>query len=791
MHVLGKRLLFLLLIYFTYNSLIYGQGGSFQLRGRIYNKSNQTLGKVKFQVFEGVKSIDTYTTSENGFYTIHLELNKIFTLEISKSGYAIKRIAINTVVPDDKKNAFYDEFTLIFLDTDADADLQTKSGLPSIKYTFNVAENKFVAEETGKKTNTNPQGNNNITKLQVELDNCTKLYSQQKMMLKEAEKIITDANNIRSRAVKYSDSLIRDANNKAILILRTSKKDTGTVVSSLDKNVKDISTDEYKKLSINEHEFLNKKNIRELHQKILRQSKQGKLTEKDSLSLKTDRLKMRQELFSMAEFQLELDRLHARTKEDSMRIEERESQLFLMKQDIELAEKELENAKNTLKLKDLEIQNKNTLLYSFVIGSVLLLVLLGFIYYNYRDKKRINTILEFQNQELEKLSIVASETSNAVVITDEQCNYNWVNKGYTRLYGYEIGEVTAENQKCLIGGSNSDEINSMIEKAKTYGEPVNYEFEALTKNGDKIWVQTNLTPIRNKQGQVTKIIAIDSDISAIKEAEFEILKQSRLLKRQNDQIMDSINYAKRIQDAMLPSEDLIKTYFPDSFIYFRPRDIVSGDFYWFSVQENKLFVAIVDCTGHGVPGAFMSLIGNSLLNHIVNEKKIFNPASILTELNNGVNLALSQKKHGDEVREDGMDLTLCCFDKSKKEVQIACANHTAIIITKGKIHEFIGDEISIGESYSKVENLQFTNHSFPFKDHSVMYLFSDGYQDQIGGPKNKKFLVGNFISFLTSNQYEDMTLQFDKLDEKFKEWKGENKQTDDVLVMGLKLNMKI
>jgi PAS domain S-box-containing protein len=377
------------------------------------------------------------------------------------------------------------------------------------------------------------------------------------------------------------------------------------------------------------------------------------------------------------------------------------------------------------------------------------------------------------------------------VITDKNGNFSWINKGYTRLFGYELKEVTGEKQKGLIRPENGDEINNLIDKARNNGISVNYELEALTKSGDKIWVQTTLTPILGKDGEVTKLIAIDSNISEIKAAEFEILKQSKLLKRQNDQIMDSINYAKRIQDAMLPSDELIKTYFPESFIYFRPRDIVSGDFYWFSVQENKLFVAIVDCTGHGVPGAFMSLIGNSLLNHIVNEKKIYEPALILSELNNGVNLALSQKKQGDEEREDGMDLTLCCFDKSKKEVQLACANHTALIITNGKIHEFNGDEISIGESYSKVTDLKFTNHRFPFKNNSIMYLFSDGYQDQIGGPKNKKFMVGNFIDFLTQNQYEAMNLQFDKLDEKFHEWKGDNKQTDDVLVMGIRLNVSI
>jgi len=398
--------------------------------------------------------------------------------------------------------------------------------------------------------------------------------------------------------------------------------------------------------------------------------------------------------------------------------------------------------------------------------------------------------LEQVNLELEKLSIVARETSNAVIITDNEGRYIWVNKGYERIFGYELEEViTGKNQKNILNVTNGQYINDLINKSLKTGESVNYEFEAPSKSGKKMWLQTTISPILDKHGSVSKLIAIDSDISKIKEAELEILAQSKLLTMKNAQIMDSINYAKRIQDAILPSEALIKSYFPDSFIYFRPKDIVSGDFYWFSVQDEKLFIAAVDCTGHGVPGAFMSLIGNLVLNHIVKEKKIFKPSEILKELNKRVNLALSQSKSENDQHEDGMDLTVCSFNKRSGEVHIACANHTALILKNDTIFEIEGDSISIGDPIFKNEPIEFTNHIVPFKENSTMYLFSDGYQDQIGGPKNKKFLSSNLKKILMEHKDEAMEKQLDKLHDAFKKWKGTNKQTDDVLVMGIRLKM--
>ncbi len=772
---------------------MHGQAGYFQVSGRIYDQDKNALSDVKIKVFEGPLTIDSMKTSNSGGFNLKFKLQSSYIIEISKKGYASKKILINSEVPTEVENSSFRLLNFILLDDIAKIDDRSKAGLPVLKFNYNKINKEFEAEKIGGQTPTNNNASDQqIKALQAELVAYKKLVEQQKLLLSQSGENGNDIEKIKSDAKLMADSIIRAANIKAKSIVRTNAViDSNAVVNAVNKSTKEITKEEFEKLAVDENTFQSKKSIQQAKRKIQDLLKRQIKSPKDSLDLKKNRLILRKELFDLAKYQLEIDRLNARTKEDSMLIDDRQTALNIMQQDMVLAQQEIENANNKLMLKDLEIKNKNIMLISFLIGSIFLLVLVAYIYYNYRDKKRINKLLEYQNQELEKLSIVASETSNAVIITDNQGQYIWVNKGYTRMFGYELEEVSGSSQKNIISNNKGSEINNLIIKALETGESVNFEFEAASKSGKKIWLQTTISPILDKQGSVSKLIAIDSDISKIKEAELEILTQSRLLAMQNAQIMDSINYAKRIQDAILPSEALIKSYFPDSFIYFRPRDIVSGDFYWFSVQDDKLFVATVDCTGHGVPGAFMSLIGNSLLNHIVNEKKIYKPSDILKELNTGVHLALSQSKSENDEREDGMDLSICRFDKHSGEVQIACANHTALFLRKEEIQEIEGDAISIGDSFSKNESIEFTNHILPFEENSIMYLFSDGYPDQIGGPKNKKFLVDNFKRFLMEHKNEAMGMQFDRLNDAFKEWKGINKQTDDVLVLGIRLNVNV
>lgn len=280
----------------------------------------------------------------------------------------------------------------------------------------------------------------------------------------------------------------------------------------------------------------------------------------------------------------------------------------------------------------------------------------------------------------------------------------------------------------------------------------------------------------------------------LKEQKTQIEHQSQLLEesyneleKKNQQITDSIKYASRIQEAILPSKRAIRENFPESFIYYQPRDIVSGDFYWFARHEKKLFIAAVDCTGHSVPGAFMSMIGNTLLNEIVNEKRIYDPPQILDKLNVGVINALKQQE-AEGSQDDGMDVTLYCIDKENMTIEAAIASHFSYIIQNDDIKTIEGDMFSIGGFFSLRPDLNFTSHKFKIEGETWIYLFSDGYQDQFGGPDNKKFMAGRLRRMLYENHNLPMPEQRDLIDRTFDQWRGTAKQTDDVLVIGVKVN---
>lgn len=409
--------------------------------------------------------------------------------------------------------------------------------------------------------------------------------------------------------------------------------------------------------------------------------------------------------------------------------------------------------------------------------------------------------LERTNHELEKLSLVASETDNAVMILDPNGYFEWVNSGFTRIYGYSFAELMDKGFLKLTDINIQPIVSDNFKRAIHTKRSVRYEsfIESVDRN---LWIQTTLTPISNSNDEIIKLVAIDSDISQIKLAEEEIsmqkeelLAQSEQLEeanseleRKNQYITDSISYAKRIQVAMLPSMEVIKKHFNEFFIYYLPKDIVSGDFYWFSEQEDYLFVAAIDCTGHGVPGAFMSMIGNTLLNSIVNEQKVFVPSKILYHLNAGIIKALNYETDLDDSQDDGMDISICRINKNSNEITIAAANHNVFIIANNELQMIEGEYHSIGGSDMDVSETYFPDHQVKFSSQAVVYLLTDGLQDQFGGPDNKKFMLSQFKKFIFENSHQDLLFQYEKLKEIFEKWKGYNKQIDDVLVMGLKIN---
>ncbi len=269
----------------------------------------------------------------------------------------------------------------------------------------------------------------------------------------------------------------------------------------------------------------------------------------------------------------------------------------------------------------------------------------------------------------------------------------------------------------------------------------------------------------------------------VKERTLEIEKQKNKIEHQNSEIRDSILYAKRIQSAVLPDEREIKKSLPQHFILFKPRDIVSGDFYWIAKHNKRTVVVAADCTGHGVPGAFMSMLGISLLNEITGRKKELTACKILDLLREQIKTTLSQTGKHEEAK-DGMDLALCIIDPERSVVQFAGAYNPLILIRNGEIIIYKGDKMPIGIHIGN--ETPFTNHIIEVKENDMIYMFSDGYADQFGGPEGKKFKSVPFKKLLLEISKKPLSRQKEILENTIEEWKGELEQVDDILVIGLR-----
>ncbi|MBI4648799.1 MAG: PAS domain S-box protein, partial [Bacteroidia bacterium] len=397
--------------------------------------------------------------------------------------------------------------------------------------------------------------------------------------------------------------------------------------------------------------------------------------------------------------------------------------------------------------------------------------------------------LEEYNKKLEKLSVVASKTDNAIIITDEKGDFIWVNESFTKIFEYTLEQII-EKSPNICGPDTPSHIINIINECIKNKETVNYLYHASSKSGNKIWVQVTLTPILDTNGNIKNLVAIDTDITELKRIEEEIRQQSEKiliqsqliektnidLSQKNRQIIDSIKCAERIQNAILPAQDLFKKIFPNHFVFFKPKDIVSGDFYWISQQNDKLFIAVVDCTGHGVPGAFMSMIGVMLLNDIVDKERILNPSEILERLYAGLIRLLKYDDQYEEKRDDGMVISLVCFDTINKQFHIACSYQYVYIINSGKTQIIHGDNIAIGVIPNNNKEIKFTEHIVKLENEATIYMFTDGFYDQFGGPKNQKFMVKRFNSLLDEIQQFNMDRQYEILNSTFKEWKGNNSQ---------------
>ncbi|MBL4655287.1 MAG: SpoIIE family protein phosphatase, partial [Bacteroidia bacterium] len=361
---------------------------------------------------------------------------------------------------------------------------------------------------------------------------------------------------------------------------------------------------------------------------------------------------------------------------------------------------------------------------------------------------------------------------------------------FTKVNYVDYANLNYGHYKFLVKACNNDGLWN--------AEPSSYEFEILTPYWRTWWFYSLCTflfalAIYGFVLYRIRIIKIEKKIleekvelrtHQLSEEKQKLEVAYQHIEEHNRHITASITYAKRIQEAILPTDSLIKKALPNSFVYYQPKDIVSGDFYWFATKKDKTVIAAVDCTGHGVPGAFMSLIGYTLLNQIVIEENILQPSEILSRLDEGVKAALKQSEEGAETM-DGMDIALVTIDKKNKEVLFAGALRPLFFKTNGSIEEIKGDKYSIG-GHAFLGGTQYKTHKIKVNENDSIYLFSDGIPDQFGGPRNKKLTKRRLREMLADCKIQKMDEQYEWLQKEIEDWQGNYDQTDDIMLIGIK-----
>ncbi|MBK8365973.1 MAG: SpoIIE family protein phosphatase [Bacteroidetes bacterium] len=330
----------------------------------------------------------------------------------------------------------------------------------------------------------------------------------------------------------------------------------------------------------------------------------------------------------------------------------------------------------------------------------------------------------------------------------------------------ESMESTTEFAK-QTGRGNFEAYYKPLSKDDTLGH-------ALLKMRDGL--SENERVLEQKVVERTEEVVKQKEEIELKTKELEILFK---------QVTDSIHYAKRIQEAILPPNNLVKQILPESFVLYKPKDIVSGDFYWIDKKNDWCYFAAVDCTGHGVPGAFMSIVGYNLLKDILKNTDSIQPSIIMDKMNDGVANTLHTNTTSGKQTKDGMDMTLCALNYSTLELQFSGAFNPLYIIRGNELIQYKADKFPVGMFIGEKQN--FTNHTIQLQKGDSIYIFSDGYADQFGGPRGKKFMAGNFRQLLSDVSKLPIERQKTMLNQTIEEWRGNLEQVDDILIIGVKV----
>jgi len=314
--------------------------------------------------------------------------------------------------------------------------------------------------------------------------------------------------------------------------------------------------------------------------------------------------------------------------------------------------------------------------------------------------------------------------------------------------------------------------------------------QIISKEIDKLQQQTVSLKVSNIEVK-SKNKELINESQQLKEINEKILdqnkqieEQSRKIHEKNELLTQSLNYARRIQHSLFPELDDIKKVLPKTAIFFQPKEIVSGDFYWMHSTNNKIILAEVDCTGHGVPGAFMSMIGNTLLNEIIINNQIETAQEIFKTLNEELLFIFSHDDFDDEAQDEGMDLTISVIDKTSNKIEIASAMQNFFIIKDKEVSVYRGDIFSIGGLISRLKKPVYSTQEFEIEEGLRIIMTSDGFIDQFGGTEKDKYGVDRFYKLLSETSSQSVENQIATIKETFNIWKGNQDQMDDVLILG-------
>jgi PAS domain S-box-containing protein len=356
----------------------------------------------------------------------------------------------------------------------------------------------------------------------------------------------------------------------------------------------------------------------------------------------------------------------------------------------------------------------------------------------------------------------------------------YVNPAVAEFVGVSTTDLIKKRFNDLeIDGRFVEYLEQTLVDIKDNQETIISEVKVSTEHGERI-MEIKGIPELNDEGDLESVLFVAHDMTEFKKIEADI-------KDKNKKISDSINYAQRIQSSLLPDTNYIQNYFPRSFIFYRPKDVVSGDFPWFLKKDGILFVAAVDCTGHGVPGALLSFIGYFLLNNIVSADPNLSAAEIMEQLHQEVRKALKQDQEGSKGR-DGMDVAFCKIEPDKKILDYCGAHRPLFLVREGELLEYQGSRKGIGGApLPRKKEKDFENHIINYQEGDKIFIFSDGLPDQLGGPDRKKFQPRRMREALTMDPEYTMAHYSRFFPKTFFEWMGNEKQVDDVLLIGIEL----